>query len=508
MHILGEAFRAAIVFLFVSVSISCAQSQNPPLLRAADLQSDEAILREAYEAMHPGLYRYNNKAQMDAAFADLNRQLDHDQTLQEAFVAFSEFAAKVRCGHTQANPFNQSKELRQSLFTEASRVPFYFQWLNRRMIVTEDFSAGRAFPVGTEIISINAIPAQSILAKLMTIARADGANDNKRIAQLSVTGDGEYEIFDIYYPLFFPSHSRQFDFVIQPPGSRRQTLVAADALTFEQRIAPIKKREDARKGGSDVLFEAKQLAGGSLYIKMPTWALYDTKWDWKTWLNERVNSAAHDHAPALILDLRGNEGGDDVGNEVIAHLIDEPITLSPMRRLVRYRKVSDDLVPYLDTWDKSFRDWGATAVDLPEAGPTAPREVSYFKLTRYDDDASGDVIKPSGQRFRGRVFVLIDATNSSATFQFAQNVQRHHLGLLIGQPTGGSQRGINGGAFFFLRLPHSGIELDLPLIGTFPTEPTPDAGVKPDVPVTRSASDIVSGHDPELQAALRLLGNR
>ena len=180
---------------------------------------------------------------------------------------------------------------------------------------------------------------------------------------------------------------------------------------------------------------------------MPAWTLYDSKWDWKSWLNEKIDSAAQDHALALILDLRGNEGGDDVGNEIIAHLIDEPITLSPMRRLVRYRKVPDDLLPYLDTWDKSFRDWGPAAVDIPDAWRTAPHEVSYLKLTRYDDDATGDVIKPSGQRFRGRVFVLIDATNSSATFQFAQNIQRHHLGLLIGQPTGGSLRGINGGAF-------------------------------------------------------------
>lgn len=198
MNILREAFPAAFSFLLVFVSAFCAESQTPPLLRAADLRSDEAILREAYEAMHPGLYRYNNKTQMDAAFAELDQQLDHDETLQEAFVAFSEFAAKVRCGHTQANPFNQSQELTQALFKGATRVPFYFQWLNRSMIVTVDFSANHAFPAGTEIISINAIPAQSILAKLMTIARADGANDNKRIAQLSVTGDSEYETFDIY----------------------------------------------------------------------------------------------------------------------------------------------------------------------------------------------------------------------------------------------------------------------------------------------------------------------
>ena len=175
-----------------------------------------------------------------------------------------------------------------------------------------------------------------------------------------------------------------------------------------------------------------------------------------------MDEAAERNAPALILDLRGNEGGDDVGNEIIPHFLDEPIKLSSMRRLVRYRKVPDDLIPYLDTWDKSFRDWGSSAVELSEPWPTAPAAVTYLKLTRYDDEA-GDIIKPGGKRFHGKVIVLIDANNSSATFQFAQNMRSHHLGTLIGQSTGGSQQGINGGAFFFLRLPHSGIEMDLPL---------------------------------------------
>jgi C-terminal processing protease CtpA/Prc len=173
-----------------------------------------------------------------------------------------------------------------------------------------------------------------------------------------------------------------------------------------------------------------------------------------------------------------------------------------MRRLVRYRTVPDDLVPHLDTWDKSFRDWGPAAVDLPAPWPTAPTDVTYLKLTRYDDDETGEVIRPAGKRFHGKLIVLIDATNSSATFQFAQAVQSHQLGTLIGQPTGGSQRGINGGAFFFLRLPHSGIEMDLPLIGTFPATAASDAGITPDIILKTSAADISADRDTGLAAAM------
>lgn len=77
---------------------------------------------KTHEALHPGLYRYNDKAQIDAAFAVLNYQLDHDESLQEAFFAFSEFAAKVRCGQTQANPFNQSKDLIATAFVPGLRL--------------------------------------------------------------------------------------------------------------------------------------------------------------------------------------------------------------------------------------------------------------------------------------------------------------------------------------------------------------------------------------------------
>ncbi len=101
--------------------------------------------------------------------------------------------------------------------------------------------------------------------------------------------------------------------------------------------------------------------------------------------------------------------------------------------------------------------------------------------------------------------MLIDASNSSATFQFARLVQEKKLGTLVGEPTGGNLRGINGGAFFFLRLPKSQIEMDLPLIATFPVSPQPDSGLTPDVTIVPILDDIVQGRDPELEKVAQLL---
>ncbi len=98
-------------------------------------------------------------------------------------------------------------------------------------------------------------------------------------------------------------------------------------------------------------------------------------------------------------------------------------------------------------------------------------------MTRYDDAVGGTVIRPRAPHFAGQVDVLVDASNSSATFEFAELVQSHGLGSSSARPTGGNLRGINGGAFFFLRLPGSRIEIDVPLIGQFPRTAMPDRGL-------------------------------
>lgn len=167
-----------------------------------------------------------------------------------------------------------------------------------------------------------------------------------------------------------------------------------------------------------------------------------------------------------------------------------------MRRLVRYRRVADDLRPYLDTWDKSFFDWGNDA---------QPFDTSYYTLSSDNDKgADANVIRPKGPRFHGKVVVLIGPENSSATFQFAALLQRERLGVLVGEETGGNLRGINGGAFFFLRLPQSALEADLPLIGTFPIEDMPDRGLQPDVEAPDTPASIAAGEDPALSRGLAI----
>ncbi len=486
--------RAAVFLLLAMMSVPSGAAVAETRLAAKDLQGDVAILRRSYETLHPGLYRYNTPEQMDKAFRDLSAEFQQDRTLAEAYLAFSVFAAKVKCGHTYPNFYNQADAIQNALF-KAGRVPFYFRWLGERMIVTKSFATDPRLRAGTEVLSINGHPADVILKRLMTVARADGSNDAKRISYLEVQGTDRYEAFDVYFPLFFPSTDPQMTLRVRT--GKEEASIKVQPLTDEQRLAPIKAREEAREGDTPVWeFRIDDRIGT---LRMPTWALYDSKWDWKAFLGQTFETLAKSPATDLVIDLRGNEGGLSVGDEILSHLITKDLPEQSITRRVRYQKVPDDLVPYLDTWDPSFKDWGSAAVE-PKDG--------FYRLTRYDNDEKGSVIKPALPTFKGRVWVLVGAANSSATFEFAQDIQRHHLGTLVGQPTGGNQRGINGGAFFFLRLPNSKIEMDLPLIGTFRDGDRPDAGLEPDIKVTPTVEDIALGRDAEMEAVKAELKKR
>nr|WP_281390105.1 S41 family peptidase [Novosphingobium jiangmenense] len=239
------------------------------------------------------------------------------------------------------------------------------------------------------------------------------------------------------------------------------------------------------------------ISDGVATLRMDNWGLYDSPWDWKAWLDAAFDRMIEEKARGLVIDIRANEGGIDCGDAVLARLIERPLPQAVMERYVRYRRIPDALRPVLDTWDRSFDDWDDAAK------PSSRSDM--LRLVRGDFDLPGARIDPSGRRFAGKVAVLIGPTCSSATFQFAETVKRSGVATLVGDPTGGSLRGINGGAFYFLRLPETGLEVDLPLIGFFPSSPQPDAGVTPDVPVRTSAEDIASGRDPAMKKARQLV---
>ena len=461
--------------------------------RSDDWSGDVAILRAVWETMHPGLYRYSTPAEITTRLDALGETWRAPGSFRERFLALTRVTASIRCGHTYPSPYNGDDAMVAAMYPDRSLVPFRFRWIDDRIVITEDHTTSSALPRGTVVSAIDGVATETLLARLVPLARADGGNDAKRINLMEVRGEDRFETFDIHLPLILPLKDEAAFTLADGRIVRAPLLTLAER---QSRLAP-----SASPTGDANPWTLESLPDGFRRLTMPSWALFNSTFAWEAWLGETVDALSSERARGLIIDLRGNEGGLDCGALILSRLIDRDLPVSRNQRWTRYRSAPASVRPYLHTWDRSFLDWG------DQAQPSTERP-GFYRLTRYDDDAEGTVIRPAGTRFTGPVAVLCDASNSSATFAFAQAVQQSGAATLIGQPTGGNRRGINGGAFFFLKLPASGIEIDLPLIASLPDTPQPDAAIQPDVLVQTTAEDIASGRDPQMAAATSLVMER
>jgi C-terminal processing protease CtpA/Prc len=195
----------------------------------------------------------------------------------------------------------------------------------------------------------------------------------------------------------------------------------------------------------------------------------------------------------LIMDIRDNEGGDD---EVIGYVVKaiarKPVSIEPAMKKVRYTRIPADLEPYLSSWDDSYKK------------PALKNSEPIDGLYEMNKSGESKNIPAQKKAFQGQVYLIVNEHNSSATFYMAQIIKNNQLAILVGQTTGGSQRGLNGDQTAFLKLPHSKIELDIPLIGTFYNGKA-DIGIEPDITVTHTVKSLVDKRDLEMEKILELI---
>lgn len=450
--------------------------------------TDAEVLRQAME-IHPGALRYLNPAVLANALDDCLKQLTASPSLAQRYLVLSRFLAKLRCGHTYANFYNQSAEVQESLFKGQTRLPFAFRWLEQGMVVT-GAAPGVNLPPGSLITRVDGVDPAEILAQLLPYTRADGVAAGKRRALLEVQHRSRLEFFDVFHGLHFgaPTSGNFRIEGVGPDGREFGLQVPAIDLAARQSMA---QSQRANVGKQDPIWQWRVQSGMGV-LTMDDWAMYKTEWDWQTWLDARLDEARD--LQGLVVDLRANEGGNPiVGAMLLSRLIKAPVSLPTYQRLVRFRSLPDALRAHVGTWDDSFYDIGVGAKAVGRGFYALPEQE---QLT---------LLEPRGARVDVPVAVLTSPTNSSATFTFARVGKASGRVTLVGETTGGNQRGINGDGYFFATLPESGIEFDIPIVGKFPASPQPDAGITPNVAVRETVADIAAGYDRTLETAMTLL---
>jgi len=457
-----------------------------PKLSAEKLTEDFSIFKKALLEIHPGLYRYNTKNQIDSIFNHFQNELSKPLTYQEAFLNFTKITSAIKCGHTFPSFYNQIGFIKEVVLNQKDKLPFTFRVLGEKIFITESIIENLDIPLGTEILAINGIPTQTLLKEIAKLVKADGANDGKRYADLNTFGVGGYlEMFDCYFPLLYPPTNEQYTVKIKKPNSEKTEELTANTVNSAERTNALIKKNPNRITDADQLWKLEFWDNNTAYLQLGTFDVFQLSFEWSEFLKNAFKEIKKRKTKNLVIDIRWNEGGqDEVLFFIGQNITKQPIKIPQRQDLVRYNKISAELKPYLFTWDNTFFDLSSK---------TKPFNNEYFLF----EGQNITEIQPFKNAFDGTVYLLVNASNSSATFYFAEIAKENKLATLIGETTGGSQKGLNAGTMFFLRLPNSKIEIDIPIIGSF-SEDKPSEGIVPDVIVKPTLEDLINGEDKTL----------
>jgi len=463
---------------------------------SAQLKEDFDVFKKTLIAIHPGIYRYNTPESLEKEFAALENKLKNPLSEAEVFLLFSQFTEKIKCGHTYANPYNQNSLVRERLFNGKIYLPYYFRIVGGKIIVTENASSND-LSKGSEITKINGVAVKRIIEKLLTVTKADGTSTlEHRLNSLELTRfEAErYALFDWYFPLFFPVTDGKFSIEAIDFSTKKKRTFQIPALTKDERKEEMAKRYGKSPTYDDGWkFEIQDNSTGYLKIDNSiTWRLKTIKF--KEFLANAFAELRTKNIKNLVIDFRGNGGGDmDVGFELSRYLAQKNLTLyAESKRLVRNVAAQKDLAKYLDTYSDELKF--ALQNGVP-ATMFNKFDDKYFEIIGRENYPQ---ITPYENNFQGKTFIISDSSNASASFQFLDYVKTNNLAKIVGQTTGGNKQGINGGNYFFLNLPNSKVEIDIPVYFASPLKPQKDESVIPDISVKRQADDIGNKFDREL----------
>lgn len=469
-----------------------ARAQGGSALSAAQARGDLQLLRRAFNTLHPGLHRRATPAQVDAAFAAADAAVAGGSTQGGMFLLCSHIAASVNCGHTWASHYNARPDVKQLLLGGADKLPFTLRWVQGRALITGSAAPGLA--AGSELLAIDERPVAEIAGALLPLLRADGPHAGavgKRWAQLDSVANGG--AMDWLFPLRFPPQAGRWRLTLRdqpapagtaPRGLARKMSVPCATLAERQRSLPAPTPQWSFERADDTAL-----------LRLPTFAFWNSDFKADAFLARTFTALRG--LPFLVMDLRDNEGGDDsIAHQVLAQLLRAPYEPPAVRLESAYQRVPEDLLPHLGTWNRGFFDRSSTATPLPGGRWLLPAPAPVR-------------VEPVATPYAGRSVVLVGPQNSSAGYLFARDLQRSGAAVLMGEPTAGNQRGLNGGQLAWLTLPASGVAVDIPLRAAFTLgegdDAPPDRGVLPDLPVTPRFEDAAAGTDTTLAAAGALI---
>jgi predicted O-methyltransferase YrrM len=418
---------------------AAAPRSRAPLFSVEDLRHDLRQLRRILDEEHAGPYEYTSKAEFDALFEERRRLIDRPMRYEEFFGIAAPLVAKVGCLHTALWMPGRFFDLgKDDLF------PLRVRLIEDRLVVAGGYGGPPEIPVGSVVLAINGLAAEKVFEALRTITAADALNPYFIDTQVE-------KRFAMFYASVFGFPER-YTVTYTPPGGK--TRATADLRPAD--LASVRKIVFDNFDHPPLTIEfMDDIRTAVMTVK--TFIYYDQVAEFREFMENSFREIKDRGIENLILDLRGNDGGD------------------PFCAVILYAYLEKAPAPY-------FAEPYGRYAKLAEPVPLAE------------------------DHFAGNLYTLLDGRCGSTNGHFCALLKHHRLGRFVGTPSGSTYI-CNAGRNSEIKLDKTAIILTLGRSSFAAAVQGMDRSkpIYPDHPVRETYEDFLGGRDVYLETALELI---
>lgn len=492
----------SVIFLLATLS-SCASikrhnEQRASCISPEQLKEDVDYAYSKLQQMHPQLYWYIPRQELERKFDSLKQTINEPLTPLQFYFKLQPVIAGIREGHLSLRIPRKKftkKEIKKLEHQKGLFSRFEYYVADDRMYIIQNPDSIEHIKPGTEILSINHVPVSDYIKKYRSLISSDGYN----------TTFQSYFLKDLFFNFYTAENGLASTATISTlyEGKEHTYTLSRESKSENdlEKDKEMRKRTTEKKLNDYVAssnsynrsFKFLDQDSTIAYIKVKSFSReYSDEFYKKTF--SKIKDARSEY---LIIDVRNNYGGSLYEiNNLYSYLSDKPFTLiKPSQVTSRDIPLRTNYFRKSSPLEYAFKSIAYPSYFFAQAFSTYKKDGKVFYKMKADKPT-----KPNKDAFHGKVFVLINGGSFSASSIITAKLKNDKRAILVGEETGGANDGTVAGFYSYQKLPNSEIRFPIGLLLVQPNINFSDSkkGVMPDVPVKESMQDIIDKKDPQL----------
>lgn len=434
-------------FLLGSLTAAAQNFGDFPKIKKELLLRDIELLYQGLDKYHTGTYWYTSKEELDRSFAEVKAQITRDMNALEFHKLMTPLVGLSREDHTD---IYLPEEIQQQIKKQALYFPLSIVFLGEKLYCVKNGSNVQEEIEGRQIISINGETPSAIVDKIGSLFASDGFIKRVKFKDLEGLSFARYLY---YYYGNLPTYEVQFEDELVNFKALSTDAIRENLIKRNKRIA----QSDPKKEW----LEFEIINDSVAYLGLHSFSnskISENKINnkLKPFLEKSFEQIDRKQIKFLVIDVSKNGGGNEGSEGLVFSYLDDNYQKYSKVRAKAQRAVLDNGIdkPIKLSTFGFFERWLANT-KMPDGSYERKNNIG-FGLMAYN--------KAAKFKFDGTLFVIISPVTYSASSEFANMLCTNDRAVFVGQETGGGYYGNTSGYSSELKLPHSGISVDLPAL--------------------------------------------